>query len=126
MTRLPPDSSFLGALLVSLLPPAVVPLVMPVPPALPVSLERALNRTMLVPEQLAEVVPASTQAWRAAGAPPGGAPGFGAWDEPASPSALETLAGAGLCRDDVGWDGVETRRRLSYVHLTMLRAEGLA
>lgn len=115
LTQLPPDSSLLGSLLLTLLPPDFVPLLVPMAASLPLTLPTVVPRTMLPPSLLAEIVPASTGAWQqgaVTGAP--GAPGFAPWDaDDAVPDAL-------------GWTPLEARRRMAYVHLVLLRAEGLA
>ena len=129
LAHLPPDSPLLGSLLVSLLPPNVVPLIVPVPTpddALQMILpESSAPRTMLAPSQLQEVVPASTQAWLAGirgerhtreeehGVP---------WDDDEAGSLVPPHA----CVDHLGWDGLELRRRMTFVHLAMLRARGFA
>lgn len=115
VSQLPADSSLLGSLLLALLPPDMVPLLVPVSGPLPLTLPTVVPRTMVPPSVLAEIVPASTAAWQqggTTGAP--GAPGFEPWDaDDAAPDAL-------------GWTALEARRRMAYVHLTLLRAEGLA
>lgn len=114
LARLAPDSTLLGSLLVSLLPPHIIPLITPVrvPSEIP---KFHVPRTMLSESQLREIVPASAEEWRSpapekdpAGAPP--------WDD--TPSTAHY--------DPLGWTGVEVRRRMAFVYLTLLRAEGLA
>ena len=112
LTRLPPDSTLLGSLLVALLPADVVPLLVPVPALQTLLFPSIAPRTMMTREQLAEIVPASTCAWRQASAPDPGLAGVPAWDDASG--------------DDTGWTGVEPRRRLAFVQLSMLRSEGLA
>lgn len=120
LQRLAPSSSLLGSLLVTLLPPTVVPMLLPVVgPAHGALLSAsAAPRTMLTPTQLAEVVPASMAAWREAQKAHEASQdpsAFPAWEtEPAYPP------------DAIGWVGSEPRRRMAFVHLAMLRAEGLA
>lgn len=115
LTQLPADSSLLGSLLLALLPPDILPLLAPVAGPISFSLPTVVPRTMLPPALLAEVVPASTAAWqRGPTIGAAGAPGFAPWDaDEAAPDAL-------------GWTPLEARRRMAYVHLTLLRAEGLA
>lgn len=114
LARLAPESPLLGSLLVSLLPPNIVPLISPV--RVPNEIKNShAPRTMLSDAQLREIVPASVAEWRSP-APeqdPSGAP---PWDDtPADASD-----------DYLGWTGVEVRRRMAFVYLTLLRAEGLA
>lgn len=120
LTRLSPSSSLLGSLLVALLPPNLVPLLTPVPaPAHELILSSSVvPRTMLAPSQLEEVVPASTSEWRNASQArqaPQNPEAFPPWDDEPN-----------YTPDVVGWTGVEPRRRMAFVYLTMLRAEGLA
>ncbi|WFD33681.1 hypothetical protein MCUN1_000494 [Malassezia cuniculi] len=114
LARLSPESTLLGSLLVSLLPPHIVPLISPVhiPNEIP-----KLNapRAMLSEAQLREIVPASADEWRSpktepdpSGAPP--------WEDTPSDAQYDRL----------GWTGVEVRRRMVFVYLSLLRAEGLA
>lgn len=111
LSHLPPDSTLLGSLLASLLPPDIVPLLVPISNSNPMPLP-----TMIPPTQLAEIVPASGSAKTV---PLQGAPGFGPWEDDDGQNAETTS-------DPIGWTGIEMRRRMAYVHLTMLRAEGLA
>ena len=111
LSHLPPDSTLLGSLLASLLPPDIVPLLVPISTMNPMALP-----TMIPPIQLAEIVPASGSA---KAVPVPGAPGFGPWDDDDGQHAETTL-------DPIGWTGLEMRRRMAYVHLIVLRAEGLA
>ncbi|KOS14911.1 hypothetical protein Malapachy_0833 [Malassezia pachydermatis] len=123
LSHLSPDSTLLGSILVSLLPPDIVPLLSPLTPSLSMAVPTVAPRTMLPAEQLEEIVPASTAAWRMPPPAPTHAPGFEAWDD--SPST-ETTTPPSSMDDAVGWTGIEARRRMAYVHLSMLRTEGLA
>lgn len=112
LTRLAPDSTLLGSILTMLLPPDIVHLLVPPSaPPMPLSLPTMALPTMISPTQLAEIVPASGTSSSASFTP--GAPGFDPWEDEVS-------------TDSIGWSGVEMRRRMAYVHLVMLRAEGLA
>ena len=112
LSHLPPDSTLLGSLLASLLPPDIVPLLVPISTMNPMALP-----TMIPPIQLAEIVPASGSA---KAVPVPGAPGFGPWDDDDDGQHAETTL------DPIGWTGIEMRRRMAYVHLIVLRTEGLA
>ena len=120
LERLAPNSTLLGSLLMELLPPHLVPLLTPVPALPHESLmlpSTASLRTVLAPSQLEEVVPASMDEWRhpAQSQPSMNPDAFPAWEpEP------------GYVPDALGWSGVEARRRMAFVYLTMLRSEGLA
>lgn len=120
LQRLPPNSSLLGSLLMALLPPDLLPLMTPVPAPPHESLilpSSVAVRTMLAPSQLAEVVPASTREWRE----PERA------EESLDPEAFPPWeAEPNYVPDSLGWTGVEPRRRMAFVYLTMLRSEGLA
>ena len=95
-----------------LLPPDIVHLLVPPSaPPMPLSLPTMALPTMISPTQLAEIVPASGTSSSASFTP--GAPGFDPWEDEVN-------------TDSIGWSGVEMRRRMAYVHLVMLRAEGLA
>lgn len=120
LQRLAPNSNLLGSLLMELLPPNLLPLLSPVPapPHDPLLLSSSVAiRTMLAPTQLAEIVPASTDEWRGSNQAEASlnSEAFPPW-----PSEDTYVS------DALGWTGVEPRRRMAFVYLTMLRSEGLA
>lgn len=115
VSRLPPDSTLLGSLLATLLPPDIVPLLVPPKAQFPLPISTMAIPTMIPEAQLAEIVPCCSSIKPV---PVPGAPGFGPWDD--GDGHVDTTL------DPIGWTGVEVRRRMAYVHLTMLRAEGLA